>query len=122
MVRLDQVLVATWRNSGATETKRGSSVELQPLELNGGADGIRTRGLVTASHARSQLRHSPTYPGLLAGTIRPGSEEVVTWIHPHYLLRLVETAWELVPYIKDGDPRLVLHRAQRGTPGQPLPL
>ena len=25
----------------------------------GGADGIRTRDLVTASHARSQLRHSP---------------------------------------------------------------
>ncbi len=26
---------------------------------SGGADGIRTRDLVTASHARSQLRHSP---------------------------------------------------------------
>lgn len=29
-------------------------------KINGGADGIRTRGLLTASQARSQLRHSPT--------------------------------------------------------------
>ena len=30
------------------------------VEENGGAGGGRTRDLVTASHARSQLRHSPT--------------------------------------------------------------
>jgi len=30
-----------------------------PRIFPGGADGIRTRDLVTASHARSQLRHSP---------------------------------------------------------------
>ena len=29
-------------------------------EISGGADGDRTRDLLTASQARSQLRHSPT--------------------------------------------------------------
>ena len=67
--RLDAVLQATPRNPGATETKKGSSIKPQPFELVGGADGIRTRGLVTASHARSQLRHSPTFLGKLAGII-----------------------------------------------------
>ena len=31
----------------------------------GGADGDRTRDLVTASHARSQLRHSPFFGSLM---------------------------------------------------------
>jgi len=41
------------------ETREGS----QLAESIGGADGIRTRGLLTASQARSQLRHSPTSIG-----------------------------------------------------------
>ncbi len=40
--------------------KRGKlSSESFPRASNGGAEGIRTLDLVTASHARSQLRHSP---------------------------------------------------------------
>ncbi len=40
--------------------KRGKlSVESFPSASNGGAEGIRTLDLLTASQARSQLRHSP---------------------------------------------------------------
>ena len=39
---------------------RGDEEFTEVVERNGGAGGGRTRDLVTASHARSQLRHSPT--------------------------------------------------------------
>jgi len=41
-------------------SKRGKpSPESFPRASNGGAEGIRTPDLLTASQARSQLRHSP---------------------------------------------------------------
>ncbi len=40
--------------------KSMSRARLQVGWENGGADGIRTHDLLTASQARSQLRHSPT--------------------------------------------------------------
>ncbi len=42
----------------APRTKKRAPIPGSRLVL-GGAEGIRTPGLVTASHARSQLRHSP---------------------------------------------------------------
>ena len=40
-----------------------SGGQLTVAEENGGADGIRTHGLLDAIEARSQLRHGPTGVG-----------------------------------------------------------
>jgi hypothetical protein len=45
-------------DENAPRTKKRAPIPGSRLVL-GGAEGIRTPGLVTASHARSQLRHSP---------------------------------------------------------------
>ncbi len=37
----------------------GAEHDAQPLDFIGGAGGVRTPDLLTASQARSQLRHSP---------------------------------------------------------------
>ena len=59
--RLDSItspqLSATYTQPGKD---RGDEEFKEVIETNGGAGGGRTRDLVTASHARSQLRHSPT--------------------------------------------------------------
>ncbi len=39
--------------------KKGLKISLQTLVIFGGADGDRTRDLLTASQTRSQLRYSP---------------------------------------------------------------
>jgi integrase len=43
-----------------TNSTRQPARELQAIEKNGGADGIRTHDLLDAIEARSQLRHGPT--------------------------------------------------------------
>jgi hypothetical protein len=44
---------------GQNPTKKELTIPAHSFKLSGGADGDRTRDLMTASHARSQLRHSP---------------------------------------------------------------
>ena len=56
----EDVYSLCWENAKAGRLGDAPAAPMNGSSIIGGADGIRTRGLLTASQARSQLRHSPT--------------------------------------------------------------